>query len=125
MSQRFTNPNELETFLRSTPLSIQPSADLRSNILEAAVQHESDRTADQRLSLKIFCLFSLLFASAITAHYAYLSWSDEVGEHADRRIYSLSERISREKGLRAEASFLEAFWETRQNVAERFPNSSR
>lgn len=119
MSQRFTNPREVEQWLRSAAHEIQPSADLRSNILNAALEQQQDRSADQRLSRRIILLFCLLFVTATFAQYAYVRWNSEVGPHADRHVFSLSEKLRKEEGLQTEASFAEAFWRTRQDVADR------
>lgn len=119
MSHSFTNPKDLEQWLRSSAPEIQPSADLRSNILNAALEQQHDRSADQRLSRRIILLFCLLFVTATFAQYAYIRWNREVGTHADRHVYSLSEKLRKEEGLQTEASFAEAFWRTRQDVADR------
>lgn len=120
MSSNFSSPQEIESFLRSAANPLQPSADLRASILEAAVEQEQDRTADKRLSKRILLLFCLLFTGATVAQYAYFRWIDEVGENADRHIYARSEIIAAEKRLQAESSFLEAFWQSREEVANRF-----
>jgi hypothetical protein len=120
MSRHFSSPQEIEALLRSAVNPIQPSADLRSNILEAAVEQENDRSADKRLSRRILLLFSFLFIGATVAQYAYFQWIKEVGDNADRHVYARSERLAAERKLRAESSFLEAFWKTREEVASRF-----
>lgn len=123
MNHRFSSPQEIELLLRSAPCPIQPSADLRSNILEAAVEQENDRSADKRLSKRILMLFGLLFVVATSAQYAYMRWSREVGQDVDRHVFSLSEKLAKERRLSAEASFAEAFLETRQDVADRLRSS--
>jgi|JI10StandDraft_1071094.scaffolds.fasta_scaffold22131_2 hypothetical protein len=125
MNHRFTNPEEVEQWLRSSKPAIQPSADLRSNILNAALEQQHDRSADQRLSFRIVMIFCLLFATATFAQYAYSRWSQEVGINTDRHVYSLSEKLRREQGLQSEASFAEAFWRTRQDVAGRLRGSDK